>query len=659
MSLKSRNELDINGSKSLAEEGNLGTGAQKVLASSLNAWNTDWTFWVSSSTYKQRSEEFKKQFRDLPDSERLIVDYACALQKDILLQGRLYLSENWLCFHSNIFRWETSMTITLKDITSMTKEKTARLIPNAIQISTENEKFFFTSFAARDRTYLSIFRMWQNVLLDKSLTNHEFWQLVQQSYGTELGLNTEEMESLSLTAEDGGQSRTLICGGSEETKENTDKFIKGNGLNQDLLAHIADEESFSGTPLLVGPIHCLSEEPQSEKLGKKDPLLTSERKQRKDTNDKRASLSLDMNGNEDQPLEKSSCSDTPEEGDEQVPGIGSKGRLYMNRVFRISADKMFELLFTTSRFMQKFYKSRGIFGLTLSSWEMEPTGNQMRSLTYTITLHNPIIGKFSRATDKQILYKESQEGQYFLIETQVITHDVPYHDYFYSQHRYHIIRMSKHRCRLRISSELIYNKHPWGLIKTFIEKNSWSGLEGYFKHLESELLLEESTLNQSLGDAGNPCSLRRRRRTYSRNTSEILTKHATHHSGDEEVKINKDTAGNGKETTTRSTFIIVVMSVFLLLLILLNVTLFLKLSKIELAAQSFYRLRFQEEALKLTSDGIRKEELLQREKEPIQCLKGVLQDSIATLEQLKNSLVLLQQSFDLMNKTKADNASEN
>ena len=30
-----------------------------------------------------------------------------ALQRDILLQGRLYLSENWICFYSNIFRWET------------------------------------------------------------------------------------------------------------------------------------------------------------------------------------------------------------------------------------------------------------------------------------------------------------------------------------------------------------------------------------------------------------------------------------------------------------------------------------------------------------------------------------------------------------------------
>uniref|UniRef100_A0A3Q3WUR7 GRAM domain-containing protein n=1 Tax=Mola mola TaxID=94237 RepID=A0A3Q3WUR7_MOLML len=122
---------------------------------------------VLSPTYKQRNEDFRKLFKKLPDTERLIVDYSCALQKDILLQGRLYLSENWLCFYSNIFRWETTITILLKDVTSMTKEKTAKLIPNAIQISTDNEKHFFTSFGARDRSFVMIFRLWQNALLDK------------------------------------------------------------------------------------------------------------------------------------------------------------------------------------------------------------------------------------------------------------------------------------------------------------------------------------------------------------------------------------------------------------------------------------------------------------------------------------------------------------
>lgn len=32
------------------------------------------------------------------------------MQREILLQGRLYLSENWICFYSNIFRWETTVS---------------------------------------------------------------------------------------------------------------------------------------------------------------------------------------------------------------------------------------------------------------------------------------------------------------------------------------------------------------------------------------------------------------------------------------------------------------------------------------------------------------------------------------------------------------------
>ena len=58
-------------------------------------------------SYKQRNEDFKKLFKDLPADERLLVDYACALQKEILAQGRLYISINYVCFYANIFGWET------------------------------------------------------------------------------------------------------------------------------------------------------------------------------------------------------------------------------------------------------------------------------------------------------------------------------------------------------------------------------------------------------------------------------------------------------------------------------------------------------------------------------------------------------------------------
>ncbi|KAG7273336.1 hypothetical protein CRUP_030234, partial [Coryphaenoides rupestris] len=92
--------------------------------------------------------------------------YNCALQRDILLQGRLYLSENWLCFHSNVFRG-TKILLMLKDFASMTRVNTARFIPNAIQFCTATDKLFFTSFSAREKSYQSVFRMWQNRLMNK------------------------------------------------------------------------------------------------------------------------------------------------------------------------------------------------------------------------------------------------------------------------------------------------------------------------------------------------------------------------------------------------------------------------------------------------------------------------------------------------------------
>lgn len=50
------------------------------------------------------------------------------------------------------------------------------------------------------------------------------------------------------------------------------------------------------------------------------------------------------------------------------------GRLFINRVFHITADKMFEILFTNSHFMQRFLNSRSIVGnILFSSLSTLPT----------------------------------------------------------------------------------------------------------------------------------------------------------------------------------------------------------------------------------------------------------------------------------------------
>lgn len=58
------------------------------------------------------------------------------------------------------------------------KEKVAKVIPNAILITTETDKNFLTSFASRDKAYVILFRLWQNALMDKPMNPQELWQSV-------------------------------------------------------------------------------------------------------------------------------------------------------------------------------------------------------------------------------------------------------------------------------------------------------------------------------------------------------------------------------------------------------------------------------------------------------------------------------------------------
>lgn len=83
----------------------------------------------------------------------LISDYSCALIGDILLQGNLYITKNYFAFYSNVFGYVTKLLIPILSVEKITKEKTARIIPNAVGISTSEDKHVFGSLMSRDTTY--------------------------------------------------------------------------------------------------------------------------------------------------------------------------------------------------------------------------------------------------------------------------------------------------------------------------------------------------------------------------------------------------------------------------------------------------------------------------------------------------------------------------
>lgn len=116
----------------------------------------------------KKNKEFHHVFKRIPLSERLIADYSCALSKDILVQGKMYLTQNYICFNSNILGWVTHLVIPLQEVIQIEKRSTAVLFPNGMVVRTLHQRYIFATFISRDATFAQITRVWHDVLLGKS-----------------------------------------------------------------------------------------------------------------------------------------------------------------------------------------------------------------------------------------------------------------------------------------------------------------------------------------------------------------------------------------------------------------------------------------------------------------------------------------------------------
>ncbi|KAI0860767.1 hypothetical protein F4860DRAFT_196027 [Xylaria cubensis] len=110
---------------------------------------------------KKRNRDFHTLFKSVPDDDYLIEDYSCALQREILAHGRLYVSEGHICFSSNILGWVTTLVMSFDEIVSVEKRSTALVFKNGLMISTLHAKHVFASFTSRDSTYDLIVDIWK------------------------------------------------------------------------------------------------------------------------------------------------------------------------------------------------------------------------------------------------------------------------------------------------------------------------------------------------------------------------------------------------------------------------------------------------------------------------------------------------------------------
>lgn len=144
---------------------------------------------------RSHQRRFHRRFPAVHADERLIDWFNCALVAEILLQGYLYISDHYFAFYSNILGYkvlplnpfyscltlslpQTKVLIPISDVVCVTKEKTARIFPNAVGICTEEAKYVFGSLISREAAYRLLQDVWRTTLYQVLMSERKFAVLI-------------------------------------------------------------------------------------------------------------------------------------------------------------------------------------------------------------------------------------------------------------------------------------------------------------------------------------------------------------------------------------------------------------------------------------------------------------------------------------------------
>eukprot|EP00794_Sanderia_malayensis_P010967 gene10967-12129_t len=477
---------------------------------------------VSGASFKSKCVLFKRIFKDLPLEESLIIDYSCALQRDILVHGRVYLSQNWMCFYANIFGWETTVTINWHEITAITKEKTARVIPNAIRLSTSSEKCFFTSFVSRDSAYTALFRIWQNALLDQAVSPLELRKLCRSfrkreididgdpidkdvdETGDEITENDQENQSISAS-EDVSVDNLLDRADDDESNQPCGTKVsvipptppplgQKNIWSAQPDVSRSEDERENYKEAIRGDISDASSRASSPLLKRAENLFAFARKKKKLKKKSSNNLKIHSLLPSPSPVQtEEESSDESESGDVLCPCVGAhSGTEYIVEEYDFDVDALFEHLFSPdSDVMKKIHESRKMLNCKYHEAKQNDDGSSTRLVTYKLTLNYTIGPKHSDTDCYETFSKDNTPGSFYVIHTKVYNKGIPYADSFHILSQFCLTKLAGNRCKMRIHSEVVYLKPVFFAAKNMLQRNADQGFRDYFKNL-AQLLTEKS-----------------------------------------------------------------------------------------------------------------------------------------------------------------------
>ncbi|UMM13704.1 hypothetical protein L5515_001846 [Caenorhabditis briggsae] len=392
-------------------------------------------------SYHERNLQFKKIFVDkglIEDSDQFLASYSCAYQREILAQGRMFISQFNVCFYANIIGWETTLVIPMKEIKLIKKMKAAFIFPNSIQFERDTgEKYFFASFINRDKSFQVLTTAQQKVVGEegRAMTREEVWDMVYKVKNPQIHTPPE------------GSSPASTKNASTENMTNL------------------SSPSFNGS---ISPRTETSAVSTLKNIDKDNTSQSSTSSDFHDDDSAHLSEQFDMDE------EEIAC-----------PCAEHSGRLLMDKEVKVSVEKFYELVFTENDFMAECNKKTKVDSYVAAMWHRNHQGENTRTCTYTVYVANPLASKDIVVNEKQILTHFPNPKHGFKMQKETQNSGVPYADHFTVNCQYCVSRIGSASCRVKVYGTIVYKKSVWGVVKNFIEKPTYSALEEHYKILNA------------------------------------------------------------------------------------------------------------------------------------------------------------------------------
>ncbi|KAH3661944.1 hypothetical protein OGAPHI_006123 [Ogataea philodendri] len=366
---------------------------------------------------QKRQDSFHQMFPEIPSNELFIEDYTCAYRKDVLIHGRMYVSENHISFHSNLIGLITHITVTLNKVLMIKKKKTVG-IPNALEFTTLHDKYTFASFISRDSTYELLVKIWSSILSGSNL-------------------NTVDLDVDSEADTDDPES--------EESDDGDDSKLK-NGAAPNKSLRLEKEMSNDS-------------DSDTDVSDKENMIKDDDEVETRNRSESHTFRGIPFDG----PLEHDPSSNpyVSEPGDVEI----------INEVIAAPVGAVFYLLFgSDTQFLKSVLKTQKNTDISEIGAFDETT--KKRSYSYTKPLNGPVGPKQTKCNVVEEI--EKNDFQSSCLVTQITdTPDVPSGNSFKVKTRIYLSWAARNSTKMYIVTSVIWTAKSW--IKGAVEKGTISG----------------------------------------------------------------------------------------------------------------------------------------------------------------------------------------